>query len=171
MEGFSETVSQCEPKIARLEAQRDGIKQLLSQLTAQRDSAEEQLDAQERAENDGRKLFSDTKSQLESVLAEIEKNEEALSEQRSGLDKAEDKRKEIADRIQRNNMDVLTVNGDISNIRIRIEGIDASILALSDGGSEQLRKIEELKNGIEQTKRQSQITYRSQMRLKSVSAR
>ena len=30
MEGFSETVSQCEPKIARLEAQRDGIKQLLS---------------------------------------------------------------------------------------------------------------------------------------------
>ena len=150
MEGFSETVSQCEPKIARLEAQRDGIKQLLSQLTAQRDSAEEQLDAQERAENDGRKLFSDTKSQLESVLAEIEKNEEALSEQRSGLDKAEDKRKEIADRIQRNNMDVLTVNGDISNIRTRIEGIDASILALSDGGSEQLRKIEELKNGIEQ---------------------
>ena len=81
MEGFSETVSQCEPKIARLEAQRDGIKQLLSQLTAQRDSAEEQLDAQERAENDGRKLLSDTKSQLESVLAEIEKNEEALSEQ------------------------------------------------------------------------------------------
>ena len=150
MEGFSETVSQCEPKIARLEAQRDGIKQLLSQLTAQRDSAEEQLDAQERAENDGRKLLSDTKSQLESVLAEIEKNEEALSEQRSGLDKAEDKRKEIADRIQRNNMDVLTVNGDISNIRTRIEGIDASILALSDGGSEQLRKIEELKNGIEQ---------------------
>ena len=150
MEGFSETVSQCEPKIARLEAQRDGIKQLLSQLTAQRDSAEEQLDAQERAENDGRKLLSDTKSQLERVLAEIEKNEEALSEQRSGLDKAEDKRKEIADRIQRNNMDVLTVNGDISNIRTRIEGIDASILALSDGGSEQLRKIEELKNGIEQ---------------------
>lgn len=150
MEGFSETVSQCEPKIARLEAQRDGIKQLLSQLTAQRDSAEEQLDAQERAENDGRKLLSDTKAQLESVLAEIEKNEEALSEQRSGLDKAEDKRKEIADRIQRNNMDVLTVNGDISNIRTRIEGIDASILALSDGGSEQLRKIEELKNGIEQ---------------------
>ena len=150
MEGFSETVSQCEPKIARLEAQRDGIKQLLSQLTAQRDSAEEQLDAQERAENDGRKLLSDTKSQLESVLAEIEKNEQALSEQRSGLDKAEDKRKEIADRIQRNNMDVLTVNGDISNIRTRIEGIDASILALSDGGSEQLRKIEELKNGIEQ---------------------
>lgn len=150
MEGFSETVSQCEPKIARLEAQRDGIKQLLSQLTAQRDSAEEQLDAQERAENDGRKLLSDTKSQLESVLAEIEKNEKALSEQRSGLDKAEDKRKEIADRIQRNNMDVLTVNGDISNIRTRIEGIDASILALSDGGSEQLRKIEELKNGIEQ---------------------
>ncbi len=150
MEGFSETVSQCEPKIARLEAQRDGIKQLLSQLTAQRDSAEEQLDAQERAENDGRKLLSDTKSQLESVLAEIEKNEEALNEQRSGLDKAEDKRKEIADRIQRNNMDVLTVNGDISNIRTRIEGIDASILALSDGGSEQLRKIEELKNGIEQ---------------------
>ena len=136
MEGFSETVSQCEPKIARLEAQRD--------------SAEEQLDAQERAENDGRKLLSDTKSQLESVLAEIEKNEKALSEQRSGLDKAEDKRKEIADRIQRNNMDVLTVNGDISNIRTRIEGIDASILALSDGGSEQLRKIEELKNGIEQ---------------------
>ena len=80
--------------------------------------------------NDGRKLLSDTKSQLESVLAEIEKNEEALSEQRSGLDKAEDKRKEIADRIQRNNMDVLTVNGDISNIRTRIEGIDASILAL-----------------------------------------
>ena len=150
MEGFSETVSQCEPKIARLEAQRDGIKQLLSQLTAQRDSAEEQLDAQERAENDGRKLLSDTKSQLESVLAEIEKNEKALSEQRSGLDKAEDKRKEIADRIQRNNMDVLTVNGDISNIRTRIEGIDASILALSDGGSEQLRKIKELKNGIEQ---------------------
>ena len=150
MEGFSETVSQCEPKIARLEAQRDGIKQLLSQLTAQRDSAEEQLDAQERAENDGRKLLSDTKSQLESVLAEIEKNEQALNEQRSGLDKAEDKRKEIADRIQRNNMDVLTVNGDISNIRTRIEGIDASILALSDGGSEQLRKIEELKNGIEQ---------------------
>ena len=150
MEGFSETVSQCEPKIARLEAQRDGIKQLLSQLTTQRDSAEEQLDAQERAENDGRKLLSDTKSQLESVLAEIEKNEEALNEQRSGLDKAEDKRKEIADRIQRNNMDVLTVNGDISNIRTRIEGIDASILALSDGGSEQLRKIEELKKGIEQ---------------------
>ena len=77
-------------------------------------------------------------------------SEQALSEQRSGLDKAEDKRKEIADRIQRNNMDVLTVNGDISNIRTRIEGIDASILALSDGGSEQLRKIEELKNGIEQ---------------------
>ena len=150
MEGFAETVSQCEPKIARLEAQRDGIKQLLSQLTAQRDSAEEQLDAQERAENDGRKLLSDTKSQLEGVLAEIEKNEAALSEQRSGLDAAEDKRKTLADRIQRNNMDILSVNGDISNIRTRIEGIDASILALSDGGSEQLKKIEELKNGIEQ---------------------
>ena len=150
MEGFAETVSQCEPKIARLEAQRDGIKQLLSQLTAQRDSAEEQLDAQERAENDGRKLLSDTKSQLEGVLAEIEKNEAALSEQRSGLDAAEDKRKTLADRIQKNNMDILSVNGDISNIRTRIEGIDASILALSDGGSEQLKKIEELKNGIEQ---------------------
>ena len=150
MEGFAETVSQCEPKIARLDAQRDGIKQLLSQLTAQRDSAEEQLDAQERAENDGRKLLSDTKSQLEGVLAEIEKNEAALSEQRSGLDAAEDKRKTLADRIQRNNMDILSVNGDISNIRTRIEGIDASILALSDGGSEQLKKIEELKNGIEQ---------------------
>ena len=82
------------------------------------------------------------------MLAEIEKNEEALSEQRSGLDKAEDKRKEIADRIQRNNMDILTVNGDISNIRTRIEGIDASILALSDGGSEQLRKIGNLKTAL-----------------------
>ena len=149
MEGFADTVAQCEPKIARLEAQRDGIKQLLTQLTAQRDNAEEQLDAQEKAENDGRKLLADTKAQLESVLIEIEKNEQALSEQRSGLNAAEDSRKAIADKIQSNNMDILALSKDITNLNTRIESIESSLTALSDGGAEQLEKIAELKNGIE----------------------
>ena len=149
MEGFADTVAQCEPKIARLEAQRDGIKQLLNQLTAQRDNAEEQLDAQEKAENDGRKLLADTKAQLESVLIEIEKNEQALSEQRSGLNAAEDSRKAIADKIQSNNMDILALSKDITNLNTRIESIELSLAAISDGGAEQLEKIAELKNGIE----------------------
>lgn len=148
MEGFADTVAQCEPKIARLEAQRDGIRQLLTQLTAQRDSAEEQLDAQEKAENDGRKLLADTKAQLESVLADIEKNEQALSEQRSGLDAAQDSRKAIADKIQSNNMDILALSKDITNLQTRIESIVSSLTALSDGGAEQLEKIAELKKGI-----------------------
>ena len=149
MEGFADTVAQCEPKIARLEAQRDGIKQLLTQLTAQRDNAEEQLDAQEKADNDGRKLLADTKAQLESVIIEIEKNEQALSEQRSGLDAAEDSRKAIADKIQSNNMDILALSKDITNLNTRIESIESSLTALSDGGAEQLEKIAELKTGIE----------------------
>ena len=46
-------------------------------------------------------------------------------------------------------MDILAFSKDITNLNTRIESIESSLTALSDGGAEQLEKIAELKNGIE----------------------
>ena len=149
MEGFAQILVECAPKIARLEAERDGVKRLLSQLSSQRDMNEELLDKQDVSALDGKKQKEELEKELSQIEKDIEENEKILEKQRENLDKADSSKKEYADKISENDLAVLTCEKDIEALKIRIEGIEQSIASLLTGGDENLKAIEEKKAEIE----------------------
>ncbi len=149
MEGFAQILAECAPKIARLEAEKDGVKGLLSQLNSQRDMNEELLDKQDVTVADSKKQKAELEKELAQLEKDIEENEKILEKQRENLDKADSSKKEFADKISENDLSILTCEKDIEGLRIRIEGIDQSIAALLTGGDENLKAIEEKKAEIE----------------------
>lgn len=149
MEGFAQILAECAPKIARLEAEKDGVRGLLSQLNSQRDMNEELLDKQDVTVADSKKQKAELEKELVQLEKDIEDNEKILEKQRENLDKADSSKKEIADKISENDLAVLTCEKDIEALKIRIEGIDQSIAALLTGGDEGVKAIEEKKSEIE----------------------
>lgn len=143
MDGFAEILSACEPKIARLEAERDGIKKLIGQLRSQQELSEDLLDKQELSAADSEKLANELKAKLAEITAQTEENEKILNEHKTNLDKADTGRKEIADKISELNISVLNAEKDIENVKIRIEGVDDAIGSIESGGQEQLALIAE----------------------------
>ncbi len=154
MEGFAQILAECAPKIARLEAERDGVKSLLSQLQSQRDMNEELLDKQDITAADGKKQKQELNKELEALEKTLSENEAILEKQRENLDKADSGKKEIADKISENNLAVLTCEKDIEALEIRIDGIEQSEKALLSGGDESLQLIEEKKKEIEDIRKQ-----------------
>ncbi len=154
MEGFAQILAECAPKIARLEAERDGVKSLLSQLNSQRDMNEELLDKQDITAADGKKQRQELLKELEALEKTLSENEAILEKQRENIDKADSGKKEIADKISENNLSVLTCEKDIEAIKIRIDGIEQSEKALLSGGDESLKLIEEKKAEIESIRKQ-----------------
>lgn len=145
MEGFRRTVSLCEPKLAALEAKKDGIRQMLSRLSAQLDSAEAQLEAITAEEKSGTENYESIKKRLSELDVSIEESEKLLSESKSGLDKADSNKREIADKITANNLEMLNCQKDIENIDTRIAGVDEAAAALEGGGDRQKERIAEEK--------------------------
>ena len=154
MEGFAQILAECAPKIARLEAERDGVKSLLSQLQSQRDMNEELLDKQDITAADGKKQKQELMSEREALEKTLTENEAILEKQRENLDRADSGKKEIADKISENNLAVLTCEKDIEALEIRIDGIEQSEKALLSGGDESLKLIEEKKAEIEAIRKQ-----------------
>ncbi|MBR4305575.1 MAG: chromosome segregation protein SMC, partial [Ruminiclostridium sp.] len=136
MEGFAQILAECAPKIARLEAERDGVRSLLSQLNSQRDMNEELLEKQDITAADGKKLKAELETELSQLESTIEKNEAVLQKQRENLDKADSGKKEIADKISENDLAVLACEKDIEALLIRIDGITQSVQSLLTGGDE-----------------------------------
>lgn len=149
MEGFSDTVAASGVKIARLEAQRDGIDKLISQLRQQREANEELLEKQELNAADGQKRAKELGSQLEEVNSQLAKNEEILNKHKQSLEQSDNNRRETAERISALNMAILNVQKDIETLNIRIDSIDMSLKSLEDGGAQYLIDIENQKQLID----------------------
>ncbi len=154
MEGFAEILAACEPKIARCEAERDGIKRLVSQMLTQQEMNEELLDKQDISAADAQKKEKELSAELDTVSMEIEKNEKLLADKKSSLEQADSGKKEIADRISSNNIAMLAAEKDIEAIKIRIDATDNSIKSIASGGSEQQSRIAQLKAEIEEIEKQ-----------------
>ncbi len=154
MEGFAQIIAECAPQIARLEAERDGVKSLLSQLNSQRDMNEELLDKQDITAADGKKQRQELLKELSELEKTLSENEAILEKQRENLDRADSGKKEIADKISENNLSVLTCEKDIEGLQIRTEGIEQSVQSLLSGGDESLQLIEEKKTEIENIRKQ-----------------
>lgn len=149
MEGFSDTVTASGVKIARLEAEQDGISKLLVQLREQREANEELLEKQELNAVDGVKRTKQLNDELNTVNAQLSNNEKLLNEHKESLAAADNSRREAAERISALNIEVLNAEKDIETLNIRIENTDNAVKSIDNGGAEQLALINEKKKLIE----------------------
>lgn len=148
-EGFKEQLALCVAEETRLNAEINGLKQLISQLEQQQENAEE-LTA--RSESDLKK-YALTIEESEKQLAECEKNIAAISGE---IEKADEgikarlrERNELSDKITALGMENLSVKKDIERIEGQRADALESLKQFEKGGTDLQREIDEQKRKID----------------------
>ena len=154
MEGFKEQLTACEKEEAAVSAEINGIKEMIAQREQQQENAEEFL---EKSKADIKK-FSDTVSDCEGKLSEIEKDIEEIAKEIAGADQKIreqlNEKNKIGDEITRIGMDNLALNKDIERIEGQKADAEESLKQLLQGGSDLLNEIGEQENRIEEFRKQ-----------------
>lgn len=116
IEGYNERLAVIKQDEARLNAEINGVKELISRSEEQQDSAELMIERGRKQLSEQDEVIAGAKKDADSLAAKIAENEKKLKASGERIEKAASARAELSDKISEMNMSRITAEKDIENI-------------------------------------------------------
>ncbi len=149
IEGYKERLSVLRQDEVRLTAEIGGVKDLIRQSEEQQENAEMIIDRSRKQIAGQKALIERCNEKIRSYEAEIAENEKMLTASGEKLRQADSERGTVSEKISSLNIQKLTLQKDIENLRAQIENVNRNKSAAGEDNQRRLSEIEELKKKSE----------------------
>ncbi len=149
IEGYKERLSVLRQDEVRLTAEIGGVKDLIRQSEEQQENAEMIIDRSRKQIAEQKAVIESCNEKIRSYEAEIAENEKLLTASGEKLRQADSERGAVSEKISSLNIQKLTIQKDIENLRAQIENVNRNKSAAGEDNQRRLSEIEELKKKSE----------------------